>query len=69
MPVQLTTTSASTSPLGVRTPVTRRRPPRAGDVRTPSTGTPSTIVAPCRRAPLASAIVTSTGLARPSSAT
>ena len=33
------------------------------------TDTPSMIVAPCCRAPLASAIVTSTGFARPSSST
>ena len=64
MPAQLTTYSASMSPYGVVTPVTAPR-----DVVIPVTGTPSMTVAPLSRAPLASAIVTSTGLARPSSAT
>ena len=61
IPAQLTTYSASMSPCGVRTPVTA---PRL--VRNPVTGTPSMIRAPRIRAPLASAIVTSTGFTRPS---
>ncbi len=64
MPAQFTTYSASMSPYGVVTPVTA--PPA---FVTPVTGTPSITVAPLSRAPLASAMVTSTGLARPSSAT
>ena len=65
MPAQLTTYSASMSPNGVRTPVTAPRfVEEAGDGRRPSR-----IVAPCMRAPFASAIVTSTGFARPSSFT
>ncbi len=64
MPVQFTTYSHSMSPYGVSTPVTT---PRLWV--TPVTATPSRMVAPCMRAPLASAIVTSTGLALPSSFT
>ncbi len=64
IPAQLTTYSASMSPWFVRTPVTAPL-----SVRTSVTGTPSMIVAPASRAPLASDIVTSTGLARPSSFT
>ncbi len=64
IPAQLTTYSASMSPYGVVTPVTT---PLA--FVTPVTGTPSMTVAPLSRAPFASAIVTSTGFARPSSAT
>ena len=61
IPAQLTTNSASTSPCAVRTPVTAPR-----RCRNPVTGTPSTIRAPRIRAPLARAIVTSTGFTRPS---
>ncbi len=64
IPAQLTTYSASMSPIGVRTPVTTPR-----FWRIPVAGTPSRIVAPCIRAPFASAIVASTGFARPSSFT
>ena len=64
IPAQLTTYCASMSPAAVRTPVTAPR-----DCRNPVTGTPWRIVTPSWRAPLASDIVTSTGLARPSSAT
>jgi hypothetical protein len=64
IPAQFTTYSASISPYAVRTPVTTPR--RATN---PVTGTPSMIVTPCMRAPLASDIVTSTGFAWPSSAT
>jgi len=60
----LTTYSAAIGPAGVVTPVTapRRRV-------TPVHGTPSRIRTPSWRAPLASAIVTPTGSARPSPAT
>ena len=61
MPAALTTYSHSMSPTGVRTPTTA--PSR---VRTSSAGVPSRIVAPRIRAPLARAIVTSTGFTRPS---
>ncbi len=64
MPAQFTTCSVSTVPRSVTTPVTR---PAA--VRTPVTATPSTTRAPRLRAPRASDMHTSTGLARPSSAT
>ena len=52
------------SPALVRTPTTR-----PFFWITPYADTPSQIFAPCMRAPLPSAIVTSTGFARPSSFT
>ena len=61
MPAALTTYSHSMSPAGVRTPTTA--PSR---VRTSIAGVPSSSVAPRIRAPLARAIVTSTGFTRPS---
>src|SRR5689334_3063704 len=61
MPAQLTTTSASMCPWSVSTPVTVRWRVVAFNARTPST-----IVTPRCRAPRASDMVTSTGLARPS---
>ena len=64
MPAQLTTYSHAIVPAVVVTPVTARF-----FVVTPVAATPSTSVAPACRAPLASAMVTSTGSARPSSLT
>ena len=62
MPVATTTVSASTNPASVWTPVTR--PPWAASR---STATPSKNRAPRALAPLASAMVVSTGEATPSS--
>ncbi len=61
MPVQFTTNSQRTSPSAVRTPLTV-----PFSVSTFSTGEFCSSVAPFIRAPFTSAIVTSTGLMRPS---
>eukprot|EP00960_Hanusia_phi_P078106 768782-Hanusia_phi.AAC.6 len=64
MPQQFTTCSHRIVPRGVTTPFTA-----PSSTITCVTGVPSKICPPCMRVPLPSAMVTSTGLTRPSPGT